>query len=87
MKEVRGFSLCHEELKTVSTLEIASYSTCPRPQPLDFLSVALNQAGLELSQIHLPLPSKSWDQRRTPPPNWYVLSEINSRTRFCFWNG
>ena len=29
---------------------------------------SVDQAGLELTEIHLPLPPECWDLRHVPPP-------------------
>ena len=55
---------------------------CPGTHPVD-------QAGLKLTEIHLPLPSECWDERRVPPPfiygyNPYINELFVFSFSFCF---
>ena len=38
---------------------------------------SVHQAGLELLEIHLPLPPECWHQRRAPPPPGLELVILN----------
>lgn len=40
---------------------------------LTSLELCVDQAGLDLTNIHLPLPPDCWDKRRVPPPPGSVI--------------